>query len=731
MTYPFQVYVGPPPAESAVTGLVADLAAIQVSPVLLRPTVKLPTSPRRQIITIFAAGHGFTTTAGGSSADDATNYVLGSQSLSITTSGGGAGTPCLTSHAGLTAVNADDHALALLVRVPDLTHLSALQVVAGDTAFGNAWTFAAGGGAAGGAGVLGSDLRTDEWTWIYFTQNNGANKAGTYSPLALTDWQINVVDDGTPTTVKVGALAIVPNPRPFPNGVVTFSFDDNYVSQYALARPYLDNYGYGATAWIIADQVPVGGSTSMTLAQLNELQNSHNWEIAGHAYSVVNHNAGFSSLSSAALLTEVQNLKQWLINNSFRGADMFAYPLSDDAAVGIPATVGEFFSVARHGGGGARQTLNLNQPMRVKTYLVTSSTTLGQIQTEVDNAYKYRNWLILEMHVIVASGATGAVQMNLATFQSAVDYVATKGIPARTFGEVVAALNGTGQADKLSFARSVDVQTFTQNGTWTKPAGAQTVEVIMVSGGGGGGSGRRGAAGTVRCGGGGGGGGTMTRVSVPAATWAGTETVTFGGTNPAPGGGAVAVDNTDGNPGTSGCSVTFSTGSKQLRSGQGVNGLGGTNATGTGGASSSSAMFQGTSGASASTTGLVGNAGNNALAPTSGAAGGASGGGITSGDVASAGGGGATTGAFPVAANATAGAIGTAGGNANDHPVGSGFPGGSGAGGGSSITGVAGAGGNGGLYGGGGGGGGASLNGNNSGAGGAGALAVCIVVTRF
>ena len=54
-----------------------------------------------------------------------------------------------------------------------------------------------------------------------------------------------------------------------------------------------------------------------------------------------------------------------------------------------------------------------------------------------------------------------------------------------------------------------DVQTFTANGTWTKPTGAKSVEVIVVGAGGGGGSGARTAAANTERGGSGGGGGAV------------------------------------------------------------------------------------------------------------------------------------------------------------------------------------------------------------------------------
>src|SRR5581483_3181472 len=126
-----------------------------------------------------------------------------------------------------------------------------------------------------------------------------------------------------------------------------------------------------------------------------------------------------------------------------------------------------------------------------------------------------------------------------------------------------------------SFSRPVDIQIFTGNGTWTKPAGAKSVLVQLIGGGAGGGSGRRGAAGTVRGGGSGGAGAGIAEKTFPASVLGATETIIVGtgGT----GGAAQTVDNTDGNDGNGGNSTSFGA---WLKAPGGTSGKKGTSAAG-------------------------------------------------------------------------------------------------------------------------------------------------------
>jgi len=286
-----------------------------------------------------------------------------------------------------------------------------------------------------------------------------------------------------------------------------------------------------------------------------------------------------------------------------------------------------------------------------------------------------------------------------------------------------------------------DYQAFETAGTftWTKPAGAKWVEVMMWGGGGGGGSGARQATSSGRSGGSGGSGGGYAILRFPASNLGATQTVVVGAGGA--GGASVTVDSTNGNNGSVGGDSTFfgyraiggspglagnTTGSVSGGSGRvGFNNAqtlgnqgstGGQGATGAGGAGTSMA----TTAANFATSGAGGGAGASA-ASTTAAAGGAGGqknaaGTTYSGQIsATAGGTGGTT----------AGVAPTVGVSFTSSCTGS-----TGSGGGAYITGVAGmAGATGTAIGGAGGGGSASDNGFASGAGGNGASGAVYIIT--
>src|SRR5215471_5559347 len=103
-------------------------------------------------------------------------------------------------------------------------------------------------------------------------------------------------------------------------------------------------------------------------------------------------------------------------------------------------------------------------------------------------------------------------------------------------------------------ASSIDIQFFTANGTWTKPANARLTFVICIGAGAGGGGGRRGAAASARTGGGGGGPGGWLDVFFLSSLLGATETIIVGAGGT---GGAARTTDNGANIGVAGGNSSF------------------------------------------------------------------------------------------------------------------------------------------------------------------------------
>ena len=73
---------------------------------------------------------------------------------------------------------------------------------------------------------------------------------------------------------------------------------------------------------------------------------------------------------------------------------------------------------------------------RVRCKTGSNISTVAQYQGIIDRAYASKGWAVLAFHDIVTTTVV-STDVSTSTFQSVVSYLASKGIPVATYGEVM------------------------------------------------------------------------------------------------------------------------------------------------------------------------------------------------------------------------------------------------------------------------------------------------------
>jgi peptidoglycan/xylan/chitin deacetylase (PgdA/CDA1 family) len=434
-----QQFTGQPDVPAPLSAFDATYAPLGATP----PALRVP--PRRQVTKIGdlgTPGHGWA--AGGSAAssnlNDTTTYARGTQSARVTS----AGTGLVTSlrNTALTPMDLTGKRFECSVMVDDWTHVNALLIYLGDNNLANfrvlrLWDRSAASGKTPGA--------NGEWLTFTVDLASQTSTGGTPNLAAVTAAQLSIQDDntGNPVTLHLNHIGHFPGSSVYPNGVVSFAYDDSFLSQWTQAAPYLERYNFQGTFYTICDLVGAD-PYYMTLAQLRAMQDVGGHEIGAHAYTAAAHNTvgGFTGLTAAALDAELRLLKNWLVGNGFQGRDHLAYPQGFFNA-SVETIVRRYFTSARSTLPMPVETWNPANLTRLRHGVgANTPTTVAAAKAVVDTAYANGSWLIITTHDLVTVAPTPAgttlVQWDIASYQQLVDYVATKGIPVRTVGDVLA-----------------------------------------------------------------------------------------------------------------------------------------------------------------------------------------------------------------------------------------------------------------------------------------------------
>lgn len=417
----------------------------QVADSLARPTGPVPMlrdAPHRDaemIAPAFFTGHGWTNTGLGTVSLESTNtYALGDRCVFITTNG--AGGWASVDHTGPFDLTGKE--LVVWVRTAATFKVAECELLLGDDALANyyrlPWILDPAGGGDSAANSL---IRAHEW--FALTVNfQDAIATGAPDRAAIERIRFRVRDTNSVNQVYLGGVAARPLSERFPNGALTFWFDDGYANNYTAARPALDRYGFPATLSVIRERVGTAGH--LTLDQIRALQDLSGWEIALHADTEAVHTADFTNISAAAQIADLKAQQKWLADRGLRGYLTTAYPKGaynpvEGAASNTHAQMRQHVVAARGTWDRGRETLPPADPLRLRQKYVVRTTTPASLEPLIDAAHAERGWLILTFHSIIA-GAASTIEYTPANLAAIAAYAASVGIPVMTCGDVMRAL---------------------------------------------------------------------------------------------------------------------------------------------------------------------------------------------------------------------------------------------------------------------------------------------------
>lgn len=424
--------------------------------------------PRPRItnhITSMQTSHGWTASGALSNAmNDGTDFALGSQSAVFASQT--AGQAATITKSGLSLDLTGTKQLRLLVKLTNTDYISqCLLYLSSDGFVANFATINIQGPTVD-PGVRW--FKDGEWRWI--TINLGSSMAtnngtvtGTPNYAAITDLRIRLVStSGQSISCRLNAVQVVERKSFAANGVVCFTYDDSYRSQFSVAKRHLDKYGWSGTAYTIDTNVQAGNAGNtlwMTTDMLKDLRRYSRWEIGLHSDTINAHSRAFAAHTSAQGVkygtdplsaTELdididRNLKFLIDNDLTDGFPGHCYPQGRfNTAVATQMARRAAYARAMTGNANGMETVPPADPYAIRSYTLDNTTSLANLQTIIDGVHTHGGMAVFCAHDIVTSPST-SVQFSTSTHQSLVDYVAGKsGLRVMTLGDVMRSLSAQG-----------------------------------------------------------------------------------------------------------------------------------------------------------------------------------------------------------------------------------------------------------------------------------------------
>jgi hypothetical protein len=202
-------------------------------------------------------------------------------------------------------------------------------------------------------------------------------------------------------------------------GLVTFWFDDGWLTQYTTAAPILHSYNYPAAISISTDLI--GYDAYMFWGQVKRLMHVYNWEITAHSRT---HNCEREDFTAEILKNEIIGSQQDLLARGIR-PEIYVVPCGKSTPELIQI-VKDNYSAMRDATGGLNPIPVVN-PYTIHAFTVHDNVSLDQVRQWLKQAKTEKLWLILMFHQIDNSG--GEYSLNPNNFEQIVSVVNQAGLP--------------------------------------------------------------------------------------------------------------------------------------------------------------------------------------------------------------------------------------------------------------------------------------------------------------
>ena len=202
-------------------------------------------------------------------------------------------------------------------------------------------------------------------------------------------------------------------------GLVSFWFDDGWLTQYTVAAPILKANNYPGAVAITTDLV--GYEAYMSWGQVKRLYHYYQWDVTAHSRT---HNCDATTLTPESIQAEIDGSLKDLVN---QGIDVDTYVLP--CGVQAPEVINHVKQtyVAMRDSGSVLNPLPVTDPYALHAFTIHDNVSLAQIETWLKQAAAEKSWLILMLHQIDNSG--GEYGLKPETFQAIVDLVKHSGLP--------------------------------------------------------------------------------------------------------------------------------------------------------------------------------------------------------------------------------------------------------------------------------------------------------------